>query len=371
MSIKYKEIASKLRQQIIATKSLVSYKLPTEKELCLTYGVSRQTIRQALEELTKEGLICSRQGSGTFTIPSATGLEAKVVFLLPEENEYLYPAFISSIKKELSKEGITPLIHFSHNDYNEERRILSSFLKQPPVVFVIEGVRDAFYNPNLDLYEKLLDQNVSFIFINSSYSLLPRCLHISSDDYKGGYKLGEHLISCGLYQVSGILPDFASNAKTRYQGMLAAYRDHSLPMPATEIFWYNHEDLTLLRTKQNTHFLHSFVRNHHQKENAVFCYNDEIAYWLLKEFRAAHISVPEEVSVVSFDNSYLSRISTPLLTSLALPDNAFETELTEMLKMLLSHHSSMGFSYQSAVSLSAKERTLPWKLISRNSVSIP
>ena len=41
-------------------------KLPTENELMALYNVSRITIRRAIEDLTKEGIIIKKQGKGTF-----------------------------------------------------------------------------------------------------------------------------------------------------------------------------------------------------------------------------------------------------------------------------------------------------------------
>lgn len=401
MSIKYKETADKIRQEIIKQASPVSCKLPTEMDLCKRYGVSRQTIRQALELLAKDGLIYSRQGSGIFTIPLSSYLEGKVVFLLSSENEYTYPAFLSSMRDLLSKEKITPVIHITNQDYNTERRILQHLLEQSPMVLVTEGIRDTFTNPNLDLYEKLLKANVSIISLHSNSPALPGIFHISSEDIQGGALLGEHLIHSGIYQVSAILPDFINNAKDRYQGLLTAYRDHSLPMPSNEIFWYSYSDLEQLRRNRNTQFLHNIIRMH-KKGEGYFCYNDEIAYWLLKEFAHAGITVPDEASVVSFDNSYLCRISTPPLTSLSLEKQALEKELTQQILHLLQRYSQTTeplaaypktnrrqtsqtgllserqYASQTVLLnqtpvhfanyLIGHEKTLPWKLISRSSV---
>jgi GntR family transcriptional regulator len=63
---KYKEIAEDLRQRIRSGEFGQGDKLPTEEYLSDAYEASRNTIRQAVERLTREGLVAKRQGQGTF-----------------------------------------------------------------------------------------------------------------------------------------------------------------------------------------------------------------------------------------------------------------------------------------------------------------
>jgi GntR family transcriptional regulator len=39
--------------------------MPTEKELCIQYGISRQTVRQTFKRLSEEGLLVRTAGRGT------------------------------------------------------------------------------------------------------------------------------------------------------------------------------------------------------------------------------------------------------------------------------------------------------------------
>ena len=64
MAAKYLLIAQDLRNYIQTHQRIRAYKLPTEQELCAKYGVSRQTIRQALMLLEEENRITRIQGSG-------------------------------------------------------------------------------------------------------------------------------------------------------------------------------------------------------------------------------------------------------------------------------------------------------------------
>ena len=57
MSAKYIRLANILRESIFQNTGNGIYKLPSEKELCEQYHMSRQTVRAALRLLTEERLI--------------------------------------------------------------------------------------------------------------------------------------------------------------------------------------------------------------------------------------------------------------------------------------------------------------------------
>lgn len=68
MALKFKTILTELQMKIISGQWSEGFKMPTEMELCAQYGVSRVTIRRALEELVAHGYITRTRGRGSFVL---------------------------------------------------------------------------------------------------------------------------------------------------------------------------------------------------------------------------------------------------------------------------------------------------------------
>lgn len=62
----YEQMKIQLQEQIAAQIYAAGDRLPAEKELCEKYGVSRITLRRAVDELVAEGILERKQGKGTF-----------------------------------------------------------------------------------------------------------------------------------------------------------------------------------------------------------------------------------------------------------------------------------------------------------------
>lgn len=352
---KYETLANTLTERIHRNLRLGISKLPTESQLCAEYHVSRQTVRAALALLHKQGIISSRQGSGSY----ATGLSADrsrniIPILIASRQEYIYPQLLSDIRTALAEHEYQLQIYPTGNDTSIERSHLLALLKNPPCGMIVEGCKSTLPNPNLDLYERLRESGTFILFLHNYYQALQDCIYVKDDNYYGGCLLADHLVSLGHTRIAGLFKIDDLQGPERYGGMASRLRDLGYPMPDSRVGWYTSPDITALETRQDTRFVTNFIQEHLFGCSAVICYNDEVAYWLIKECSYAGIHVPHDLSVVCFDNSYLSELSSvPITTLTHAPREIGECAADCMLRQL------RGIPQISHI--------IPWQLVRRES----
>ena len=76
---KYEAIAADIRRSIEDGALKPGDKLPTVVEFCELYSVSKITVKRAIEQITEEGLVTSRRGSGTY-VKDTAGLPDQAFF---------------------------------------------------------------------------------------------------------------------------------------------------------------------------------------------------------------------------------------------------------------------------------------------------
>lgn len=81
----YMQLMDTLLQKIDDQTYKEHEKLPSERELCEIYGMSRITVRQALQQLTLEGYIYKLQGKGTFVAPKSYNQVLSQLYSFTEE----------------------------------------------------------------------------------------------------------------------------------------------------------------------------------------------------------------------------------------------------------------------------------------------
>ena len=351
MAIKYKWLAAKLREQLPDYAARGQHQLPTEAELASRYKVSRQTVRQALAQLTQEGLIEKRQGSGSFLTGRLRSFDQNIVsILISSDSDYTYPTFLYHLRQELQRKNFMLRVHITDNDIAKERSILSELLSDPPRVLIVEPVKSTLPNPNLDLYRTLLRNQCHIVFLRHSYPQLNKIDCVGEDNLSGSRMLTEHLLAQGHTSLGALFYADDLSGSERYQGMIESLRDNGLPLPDASVRWFHTFELQQLIQKRDTDFIKKAIQESFSSCTAILCHNDLIAYELI---RALHMSSDprlSEITVVSFDHSYLCRASQPSFLSLSHREHELEQKLTETalapLKGLPANSSNLDWIFQ-------------------------
>jgi len=352
--MKYKVLAQFLREDLMLHAKNPSYKLPSERELTTRFGVSRQTVRRAMLDLENEGLITSRRGSGYYKANSGSSFHSQIAVITTFTDEYIFPALLRDMENVLGTRGYQLRAYATLNRVSAEREILQSLINHPVGGILVEGSKTALPNPNMDLYQKLHKMGIPIVFFQGNYPALSYLPSVTDDNYAGGYRLAQYLMDKGYRHIGGIFKSDDLQGPERYSGMMNAIRDRGMPLPDHSVCWFDSTQRSRLIDGRDMSLIASFMKEYLPLADAVICYNDEIAFLLIKYMTENGKNVPGDIAVASFDNSYYSRISPVPITSLWHKTRRMGIEAASVMLSILQ-----GKNPHSAV--------LPWELSERQS----
>ena len=326
MTPKYEQLVKTLRQTLPQWYADGQRKLPGEQALAAQFSVSRQTLRQALAVLERDGLLEKRRGSGSYLCPAAANQDRRIAVIATSLSDYIFPSLLKDIQACLSAQGFSVVIHATENSIRREREILQQLLLDPPAGILVEGCKTALPNPNAELYLELKRRAIPLTFLHGSCRELPEAFCVGDDNYGGGYLLAGHLIRNGHKKNAGIFKSDDVQGPDRYHGVVCAMRDAGL-FPLDENFlWFSSFQRYQLVELQDESVLQGFLR-----QQLGSC-----------------------AAVVSFDNSYYSTFGPVSITSAGHEPHAMGSAAAENLLDQIRRRPCRSVS-------------LPWTLFERQS----
>lgn len=319
---KHEEISQWLREKIMDGTYAVNDKIPSENELAAKFGYSRQTVRQAIGTLEADGILTRTQGSGTYVNRRAANVRRTVTMRIGVVttylDDYIFPGIIHGIEEVLSEHHYTMSLSITHNRQTDEENVLRQMLTNGVDGLIVEGTKTAFPNVNKMLYQEIADRGIPVVFLNSFYRDC-RESYVIMDDVRAGEISAEALIAKGHTRIGGIFKSDDLQGLNRYEGLQHVIKKNGLYLSDHSILWYTTEDLPYLFNGS----FDSMILSRFSDVTGLVCYNDQIAASLLRLFHRHKLSVPENYSIVSFDNSLLAGAMSCNLTSIIYPSQEF------------------------------------------------
>ena len=319
----YRRIQNILRDRIKRGYWLAGQALPTRRELCSEFGTTHVTLDKAIDGLVRDGLLRAARGSGTFVAdafaPKRT-LRVGVIIKRSDtdetlaehwnENFYFGPLF-QGIRDGVTDKYIEIVYsHIQRGDYESYYRETAL----DGMILVLPHLED------LPLLHTLAADGVCYVTTGFSTddpadASLP-C--VDTNNRQGAMDAVNHLIDLGHRRIAIVnLATSHANHHDRLEGYFSALAASGLAVAPDDLVLY--PTYTVARFDQQVEAWIKRAKASDRLPTAIFACDYIMALTTLRALRRNGLRVPEDVSVVGFDDPMSAAHLTPPLTTVRQP----------------------------------------------------
>jgi len=297
-------------------------KLPSEAALCKHFGVSRMTVRGALEELRRHGLIEKRNGAGSFLTHRALRKSGLIGLVIPNYDDFEFFADIrNEINRHCSRIGYRLELACTHEREPEaairdiRRKVRELAVARAEGIIFRPYVSEKFSNANREIVRICRHAEIPVLLIDADITRPPErsdCDLVAVNNIDAGRRIADYLYGRGARRIAflaqGKQNDINANWKNRLFGLAG-----ELALLGCE------QSVRTLRFAATDQKALSAALRGRQRPDAIVCGNDEMAAALVKNLHQLGKQVPEDIAVIGFDDLPLASTTSPPLTTVSQP----------------------------------------------------
>lgn len=242
--------------------------------------------------------------------------------IFPNIQNPFFTALATEIEQLLFEKGYKVIIATSANNIEKEQQYLQMLAANQ-----VEGIITSSHNLGIASYQDNFLPIVSY-----DRHLADNIPIVHEDNYRGGYLIGEYLVSQGTKNLLGLCDNDPSASPTaqRYVGFADAIANKSRLIEHSINFNSNE----FASAEEMTEIVDLIVT---EKVDGVFAYNDMMAVQLQNALRRANIRVPEDVIVAGYDGSPIVQQLHPDLPTIVQPIHEAAQRLIDVLFAEINH----------------------------------
>ncbi|OLS02668.1 LacI family DNA-binding transcriptional regulator [Tissierella creatinophila] len=234
--------------------------------------------------------------------------------IVPDIRNNFFSSLAKGIEDEARNNGWTVLLCNSNDSHKRDLEYIKMLEGKGVDGILYSMSSDSNLKNFKEKYSLIKNFDIKFLMIDRYLDFpatFPKINVVSLDHFKGGYLAAKHLIDLGHKKIACVTgPQYLSESNDRLRGYKQALDDGSIE--------YDEE----LIVEGNYHIESgvSAVNKLIEKDfTAIFAFNDMMAYGVLKGLKTYNLSIPHDISVIGYDDIYLSEILEVPLTTIHQP----------------------------------------------------
>jgi LacI family transcriptional regulator len=299
----------------------------TIKDIARLAGVSHSTVSRCLNdsplvsEKTKEKikkiaeeLHFEFNSNARYLSTKKTGTVA-VIFPEASNEKFMFSYYLSvmmyDIQAFFEKSSIDCLITTSRNRHTGESNIMKIINKKK-----VDGLIIVHPDISQDILKKIDHTGIPYVFLHYKpvFKNIENYNYVTTDHFKGGYIATGHLLKNGLKKIITVSIDTHITGDIQFEERTEGYRK--------ALKEFGIRDERIIPGKANFQFGFDLVKNNFDSikgADAIFAQADVIALGLMKALSEKNIRVPDDISIIGYDDLEIGNIVNPGLTTVHQP----------------------------------------------------
>ena len=286
----------------------------TIKDIARELGVSPSTVSRALKDnpdISQETREAIHKYAREHNYkPNALALNLRtsrsntIGVIIPQLVHHFFSCVLSGIEETASQAGYNILVAQSNEKYEQEVKIVHSFLAARVCGVITSLAKDT---SQYDHYQELLDNNIPIVFYDRICTGI-NTERVVVDDYAGSFSAVEYMIQTGCKRIFfySAAPHLEIS-KNRRNGYLDAMKKYKIPVDESMI--------KLCDTREQAIAITPDLLEREDRPDGFFAINDETASGILYSCKLVGLKVPDEVSICGFTDGAIAQSTDPKLTT--------------------------------------------------------
>ncbi len=291
--------------------------MPTIKDVAQASGFSVCTVSKALsgkgslrDETRKRILeVVDEIGyhPNRLAVSLKTGRTNTLALIVPDVTNTYFPRLEQYVEKYASQRGYMVILCNAANSYEREKKFMTELSRGR-----VDGVIVVPSTPRHEHIMKLGESGIPYVYVNRYFEDdIDRCILANNEE--GGYECVSYLLDAGFTRIGAVFQSFQNiSYAERYQGMERAFKERGLRIDKSLIA-FDVDDLEHAQKKIER------ILKRPKPPQAVFAGNDMLALNVYQLAYGAGMRLPDDLSVVGYDDSILADKLYPRLTSYYQP----------------------------------------------------